>query len=214
MTDFYVNAADVPVSAARPLLIADIDEVVLLFADGFDKFLAARDLFLDFRSYYLLGNVRRQKDRSTLCDDETEALLEEFRSGFDSLRPVDGVVEAMRTLPALLDVVLLSNMASGHVPARNRNLARHGLTAPLMINSGLKGAAVKALAARAGGPIFFVDDIPRHLASVAKEAGDVFRIHLVGDRRYDNVRPVSHDAHLSVGDWTGVARFIRDRCNT
>ncbi len=213
MADFYVNTEDVPVSAARPLLIADIDEVVLLFADGFDKFLATRDLFLDFHSYHLLGNVRQMKDGRTLSDPQTEELLEEFRSGFNSLRPVEGAVEAMRTLPALLDVVLLSNMVPAHAPARKRNLEKLGLNVPLLINSGLKGAAVKALAARAGGPIFFIDDIPRHLASVAEEAGDVFRIHLVGDMRFNDVRPLSRDAHLSASDWDSVVRFIRDRCN-
>jgi hypothetical protein len=45
------------------------------------------------------------------------------------------------------------------------------------------------LPARAGRPVFFVDDVPNHHASVAELAPDVFRIHLVGDERLKPLLP-------------------------
>jgi len=211
MPAFHSEASSVPLSAARPLLIIDADEVLLRFVDGFDKFLASRDCFFDFVSYHLHGNVKRQNDRVVVPESEANAYLDAFRDGFDSLDAVEGAVEAIAELSALLDVVVLSNMTASQAPARLRNFEMLGLTTPLMINSGPKGPAVKALAARAGNPAFFVDDIPRHLASVGAEAPDVYRIHLIGDERLRPFVPVSPHAHLRAETWDDAVEFIRAR---
>ena len=212
MIDSYSDATEVPLLGDRPLLIVDADEVLLRFASGFNEFLATRGCFLDAGSYDLLGNVRQREDQGVLSDADTSQLLEEFRAGFDRLEPVTGALDAIAALSPLLEIVVLSNMTPTHVSPRLRNFERLGLRLPLVTNSGLKGPAVKALADRAGRPVFFVDDIPRHLASVAELARDVVRIHLVGDERYKDVRPFSPHAHLSANSWGAAVTFIRDRC--
>lgn len=212
MSRFFTDATTVPLHPARPLLIVDADEVLLLFANGFDLFLGERDLYLDFSgAYQLFGNVRRRDDNGALSDAEVSALLEEFRVRFDSLDPVEGALEAVAALSPLLDIVVLSNMTASHAPPRLKNFAAHGLALPLVINNGLKGPAVKALAERAGRPVFFVDDIPRHLASVAEAAPDVYRIHLIGDPRFKSSLPLSPHAHLRAEDWRHAVAFIREK---
>ena len=206
---FHQDAATVPLSPSRPLLIVDADEVLLLFAKGFDAFLATRDLYLDFSSYMLYGNVRRKSDDTPLPDDQVTALLEQFRTIFDSLDPVEGALDAIAELAPVLDIVVLSNMSEAQVPLRLKNFARHGLALPLVINSGLKGPAVQALAARAGKPVFFVDDITRHHASVAEAAPDVFRIHLIGDERFRPTLPLSPHAHIRADTWKDAQDYIR-----
>jgi hypothetical protein len=208
---FLSDAASVPLAANRPLLIVDADEVLLLFADGFDKFLAARDCSFEFASYQLFGNVRRRSDGAALPDEEVTQLLDAFREVFDSLAPVEGAREAIAELLPFLDVVVLSNMTASQVAPRLRNFDALGLALPLVINSGLKGASVKALAERAGRPVFYVDDIPRHLASVAAVAPDVFRIHLIGDERLRGFLPLSPHAHLRADRWSDAVAFIRAR---
>jgi hypothetical protein len=90
-----------------------------------------------------------------------------------------------------------------------RNFAKLNLPYPLMVNSGPKGPAVKALAVRAARPAFFIDDIPQHLASVAETAPDVFRLHLIGDERLKPLLPPSPHAHLRADNWREADAFIR-----
>jgi hypothetical protein len=209
MADFYTDAATVPLGCSRPLLIVDADEVLLRFADGFDRFLGDRGFYLDLVSYRLHGNVRRRDDNSALLDIEVSGLLDEFRDELDWLDPVEGARQAIAELTPLLDIVALSNVTPSQAPPRLRNFAAHGLALPLVVNGGPKGPAVKALARRSGRPVFFVDDIPQHLASVAEAAPDVIRIHLIGDDRLKPLLPLSPHAHLRADTWDQAVRFIR-----
>lgn len=211
MPAFHIDASSVPLAGTRPLLIVDADEVLLLFADGFAQFLAEKELYFDFASYELHGNVRRRSDNTALSETEVNQVLDEFRDAFDSLAPVPGAVEAMNALSLLLDIVVLSNMTPSQAPPRLRNFSAIGFNLPLMINTGLKGPAVKALAQRAGRPVFFVDDLPHHLASVTEEAPDVVRIHLIGDERLKPLRPPAPHADLIADSWDQAAAFIRTR---
>src|SRR5437868_3411370 len=163
MSRFYTDALAVPLSREMPLLILDADEVLLKFVDGFDRFLRARELFIDLTSYRLHGNVKRLDDRSAVLDVEVTALLDEFRSDLDSLVMVEGAQTTLASLAPLLQIVILSNVPPAQAEARLRNFASHGFDFPLVTNSGLKGEAVRSLVRMAGSPAFFVDDIPQHL---------------------------------------------------
>ena len=211
MSDFYTDAATVPVASGRPLLIVDADEVLLAFARGFDTFLARHDCYLDLVSYRLHGNVRRRDGAAPLIDIEVTGLLDEFRGDLDWLEPIDGACEAVAALRGHADVVVVSNVSPAQAPARLKNLQTLGLIAPLVANSGPKGPAVKALARRAGKPVFFVDDVPMHHASVAELAPDVFRIHFVGDDRLKPLMPPSAHAHLRADSWNEIDAFIREK---
>jgi hypothetical protein len=208
---FHESPATVPLAAARPLAIVDADEVLLRFVDGLDRFLRARGLYLDLASYRLHGNVKRIDDDSAAPDIEVTALLDEFRSDLDSLEPVEGARIALSAIAPPCDIVVLTNVTPAQASARLKNLAVNGFDYPLLVNSGLKGAAVKALALRAGAPVFFIDDIPHHHASVAEAAPDVFRIHLIGDDRLKPLLPISPHAHLRAETWEDARAFIESK---
>ena len=211
MSDYDIGAAVARLQGGRPLLIVDADEVLLRFVDGLDRFLRTQDLFLDLTTYRLHGNVKRIADREPVLDVEVTALLDDFRGDLDSLDLVGGAAEALRALRPRIDVVVLSNIAESQAPARRRNLAAHGLDVPLVTNSGPKGPAVRALAARAGRPAFFVDDIPQHLASSAEAAPEIWRIHLVGDDRLKPLLAAAAHAHLRAETWADAHRFIDEK---
>jgi len=211
MSRYYTDPLAVPLSAERPLLILDADEVLLKFVEGFDRFLRARDLFIDLTSYRLHGNVKRLDDHSPLIDVEVTALLDEFRADLDSLVMVEGARETLNALQPFVQIVVLSNVVPAQADARLRNFESHGFNFPLVTNSGSKGAAVKALACKAGSPAFFVDDIPQHLASAAKHAPEVFRIHMIGDERLKPLLPPAEDAHLRAETWADAEAFIRGK---
>ncbi len=208
---FDIAAAVARLTPGRPLLIVDADEVILRFVDGFDKFLRAEGLFLDLTSYRLHGNVKRSDDRTPILDVEVTALLDEFRRDLDSLEIVEGARESLAALGPRLEIVMLTNITPAQALPRARNLAALGLDLPLIANSGLKGPAIKALAARAGRPAFFVDDIPQNLASAAQEAPEIWRIHLIGDERLRPLLPPAAAAHLRAEHWRDAESFIADK---
>jgi len=206
---FHTHASTVPLEAARPLLIADADEVILRFADGFDRFLRRGGNYLDLAAYRLHGNVRRLDDQSALLDVEVTALLEAFRSELDWLDAVEGASEALRGFAPIMNIVVLSNIVEAQAPARKRNLLKLDLPFALAVNRGPKGPFVKALAERAGRPVFFIDDISMHHESVAESAPDVFRLHLIGDERLKPLVPPSPHVHIRAEDWRAADAFIR-----
>jgi len=208
---FHHDAASVALTRGRPLLIVDADEVLLRFVDGLDRFLQARGLYLDLSSYRLHGNVKRREDGVAVLDVEVTALLDEFRTALDSLDAVEGARETLSALAPRMQIVVLSNVSAAQAQPRVRNLKGQGFDYPLLINSGPKGVAVSRLAQSAGRPVFFVDDIPHHHASVAEAAPDVFRIHLIGDERLKPLLPVSPHAHLRAETWAAAHAFILDR---
>jgi hypothetical protein len=209
--DFYSDAATVPVSPARPLLIVDADEVLLCFADGFDRFLRARGLYLDFVSYRLHGNVKNAGTETPVLDVEVTALLEDFRLDLQTLAAAEDAVAVIQALEPLLQTVVLSNVTQAQGPARRRNLDALGFDFPLLLNAGPNGAAVKRLSQRAGQPVFFMDDIGQHHASVAELAPDVWRIHYVADTRLRPFMPTSAHAHVRAQTWREADAFIRER---
>jgi FMN phosphatase YigB (HAD superfamily) len=210
---FGLGAALARLRRGRPLVIVDADEVLLRFAEGFDRFLRERELFLDFASYRLHGNVKRLDDRSAILDIKVTALLEEFRRDLDWLEPVEGARESLAALGESAGVIVLSNVTPEQAVSRAHNLVRLGFDFPLVANSGLKGLAVKHLANHASAPTLFIDDIPRHLASAAEHAPDVTRIHLVGDARLKPLLPPSPHANLYAEDWAAAALYIHSQLN-
>jgi hypothetical protein len=203
-----VSSALSRLTAGRPLLIVDADEVLLRFVEGFDRFLDRQGLFLDLTAYRLHGNVKRRDDLKPILDVEVTALLDDFRRDLDWLEHVEGARDSLHALSRQLDIVVLTNISPAQADARRRNLEGFGLDLPVVANSGLKGESVKALAARSGRPSFFVDDIPHNLASAAQHAPDVTRIHLIGDDRLKPLLPAAETAHYRAEGWKDAQAFI------
>lgn len=209
--EFHTHPSTVPLRSNWPLLIVDADEVILRFADGFDRFLRSDGNYLDLVTYRLHGNVRRLDDKSALLDVEVTALLESFRTELDWLDAVEDAGEVLRELHREMDIVVLSNIVEAQAPARLRNLAKLDLPFALAVNTGPKGLFVQVLAKRAGKPVFFVDDISLHHTSVAENAPDVFRLHLIGDDRLKPLMPPAPHAHLRANNWREAEVFIRSK---
>jgi hypothetical protein len=208
---FSLGAALAQLRPGQPLVIVDADEVVLRFVDGFDRYLRRLGLFLDLGSYRLHGNVKRIDDHAVVLDVEVTALLEEFRSDLDWLEPVAGACEALAALGTRAQIVILTNITPAQARPRARNLSNLRIECPLVANSGPKGPAVRHLANHVSATVFFIDDIPGHLSSVAEVAPNVVRIHLVGDERLRPLLPPARDAHLHAADWSAARRFIEER---
>ena len=194
---------------ARPLLVVDVDEVVLRFVAHLEAFIGRQGYRLDARSFRLTGNVTRLGSCRAVPAPEVAALIAGFFAAHvGDQEPVDGAAAALSRLAARLDVILLTNVPAEHTARRAARLAALGMTYPLIANDGPKGPAVGRLARRLARPLFFVDDAPTNLASVRDHATDARLVHFVDDPRYFRLAPDVPGTWLKTRDWAEVVRRI------
>ena len=190
------------ISRDKPLIISDADEVLVVFMAQFELFLHAQDCFFDWSSFRLTGNIHRKSDNYTFSQEEVMSLLDRFFAEETlDLDAVPGAVEALQVLSSRAQIVILSNVPSNYHNERERCLIKHNMNYPLIVNDGLKGPAVKALAGMARAPVFFIDDSPNHIKSVATLATHVRRIHFVHDARLAELIGPVPDSHYRIDSW-------------
>ena len=193
----------------RPLIVTDADEVVAYFIAGLERFLHRKGHWLDLKSFAITGNIRKSGSGEASTQTEVKELLAEFFiADTELLDPVDGAAEALQTLSARAQIVVLSNVAPEILGARQRWLRRHGMDYPLIANSGSKGLPLRHLSNRINAPVFFLDDLPPHLDSVAEHASSVWRLHFIADRRLAALVGPARNAHMHTSHWPEARKFI------
>jgi hypothetical protein len=193
---------DVAIDPDRPLLIVDVDEVLALFMHGFGRFLETRgyefrvDRFALFQNIYAPG-------AETHLDVETGKILFDdfFRVAVEGLEPAPDAADSLARLARGANVIVLTNAPENAREARARWLAAHGMDYPMIINAGLKGEAVAALAARTRGPTAFIDDLIHNLNSVEQSAPAVHRFQMVADPRLRPFAPGAPERHRRFDEW-------------
>lgn len=200
---------DAQIDPCRPLLIVDVDEVLGLFMHGFGRFVAERGFELRLERFALFQNLYRPGSVECL-DMETGRVLfnDFFRDGSEAMEPAPDAVDSLKELNEQASIVILTNAPDHAREPRARWLARHGMAYPLLINSGPKGGAVAALAARTQGPAAFVDDLIPNLDSAAQAAPCVHRFQLVADPRLAALAPSAPDRHRRIDDWPTLKSAI------
>lgn len=191
--------------SGRPLVICDVDEVVVHFTRDFESYLEQRGLWLDTSSFSLNGNIRGRADGLQLAVADVGVLIETFFAERTlHLEPIEGAIEALLHLANSADIVMLTNLPHAAAEDRRKNLASHGLLFPVVTNSGPKGPAVKALAGLADGPAIFIDDSPGFIASAREHAPDVHLIHFLHDARFArHIAPLDY-VSLRAERWSDV----------
>ena len=195
--------------SARPLVICDVDEVVVHFLKGLETFLAERDLWLDPASFALNGNIRRLSDDAPVPTDELGGLLTDFfavRTRF--LEAISGASEALAALAPSADIVMLTNLPDEFRADRIANLAGHGIPYPVVTNSGPKGPAIRTLAAGRQAPVVFIDDNHGYLLSAHEHSPRTHLVHFLQDQRF--ARHVGHFDCMSLrtDNWTDAGAHL------
>ncbi len=194
---------------ARPLILCDADEVLLAFMAAFERFLHGSGLYYAWRSYALDGNVLERKSNTALAMPEVRSLIEKFYADHaGTLAPVAGASQALNSLSARADIVILTNLWQEHRQARRLQLASYGLDYPVISNDGSKGPPVAWFAARTDAPLYFIDDSPRHHTSVARDAARAVRIHFIAERRLAGLLGPAEDSHYRVDTWPSARLVI------
>jgi FMN phosphatase YigB (HAD superfamily) len=139
--DFTLDQLDrLSLAGGRPLVICDVDEVIVHFTSAFESYLEERGLYLDASSFALSGNVRHAGTAVPVALEQLIRLIDDFFSACtEDLDAIDGAVDGLNLLSAGAEIVLLTNLPHHARDKRIANLRKHGLDFPCITNSGPKG---------------------------------------------------------------------------
>jgi hypothetical protein len=193
----------------RPLLVLDVDDVVLEFIRPFPRFLRSRGFGLTLASFRLTGNIAETASGRLVEQAEVTALLDEFfHAQADWQSITNGAAEALATLGDRAEIVMLTAMPHKHRAIRRAHLDALGLNYPLLTTEMAKGPAVAKLRGDKGRPVAFVDDQPQNLASVRNSVADAHVFHLMADNSLRAFLPLGPDDTVVVDDWREAAPKI------
>ncbi len=199
------------ISHHRPLLICDVDEVVLYLVDPFKKVLAEQGFVLKSNSFKLTGNIyERETGREATQEEIWQGLNQLFSEQAERQGLVDGAVEGLNALGEDLDIVFLTNLPHQFGAIRRDYLAQNGLRFPLITNSGSKVPAMEAIFAKSTDPVGFIDDTPRNLEQVRDGLPDIHLFHFVANEDFRKLAGDVDGVRFAAGCWHETAPKIRD----
>jgi len=195
-------------SAARPLVLVDVDEVLGLFMQGFGDFLVGHGLEMRIERFALFQNIYRPGATEHLDIAEGRKLYDAFFRGHcHEIEPAPGAVTALHKLARAADILILSNAPPEAERLRTEWLRMHGMPHPLILNSGPKGPIASALVSQTAQPSAFVDDLLPNLDSVAEHSPATATFQHVADLRLRPFAPRS-ERHPRIDDWAELGQAI------
>ena len=135
-----------------------------------------------------------------------------FREQMHRQTLVPGALEALGRIGEVADIVILTNLGDEARPWRVDQLAGHGIRHQVICNQGAKGPPVAELVRQRAAPsAVFVDDLPQHHESVAEQAPDVWRLHMIAEPKIARTVPPASHAHARIDDWQSACDWVLER---
>ena len=187
----------------RPLLVLDVDDVVLDFIKILPRYLEANGFELRLNSFRLHGNIYEVATGTAAERERVSELIDRFFGDQADWQTItDGAAEAVAEIAASAEIVLLTAMPHRHRSARRRLLDSLGLPYPLLTTEMAKGPAIRRLRGNTGRPVAFVDDLPNNLASAQDAVPDANLFHMVSDERLRALLPPLPAGVIAVESWS------------
>lgn len=198
---------------SRPLLISDCDEVLLHMVGHFAEWLdEAHDLHfaLDAPGFQ---NALKDRDGAAVPPERVWPLLDGFfATEMRRQNIVPGAAEALAEIADHADIVILTNIGDEYQANRVAQLEAFDIRHRVLCNRGGKGGPVKELVEELNpSATVFVDDLSVHHASVATEAPDVWRLHMIAEPRLAAHTPPAEHAHARIDAWDEALPWILER---
>ncbi|SNZ08235.1 hypothetical protein [Cohaesibacter gelatinilyticus] len=195
----------------RPLIICDVDEVILHFIRHFEVFLARHDYALKASSYSLNGNIYHRKTGSNLSNNSIKNMINNLFIELSHYQEaVENSISILSSLQKKCNLLLLTNFPEHLADQRRERLAQLGLVAPLLTNQGSKGPKIAQLMEHQKAPAFFLDDSASHISSALDLSLAPICLHFIADARFASIAsrsPVTGTA-LLCRDWLLVQHYI------
>lgn len=193
----------------RPLLVLDVDDVVLHFVRPFPRFLEAAGFELKLGSFRLNGNVIELASGRVAEREEVAALIDDFFNAQAQWQTVtDGAAEALEGFSDAAEIVMLTAMPHRYRDIRRAHLDTLGLHHPLLTTEMAKGPAIARLRGDTPRPVAFVDDQPLNLASAREFVPDIHLFHLMAENSLRDLLPPPPEGVTVVEDWVEARPLI------
>jgi hypothetical protein len=197
------------VTPETPLLICDVDEVVVHFVSDFEDYLRAQKLRFNLSGFHLDGNSVSTVDGTGVGLAAIHQLLADFFAHRTlHMQPIAGAIDAIKKISLQAEVVFLTNLPFEAGDARRQNMQALGLPFPVITNTGPKGPAIRALASQTTGPVAFVDDSPGFIRSSYEYAPHVQIVHFLQDERFLPHVPDFDFIGLRSNNWAETQSFL------
>jgi len=198
----------------RPLIVCDIDEVVLEFVSPFMAFLDRHGHEWRTTSFRMTGNIYFKETGQAADATIVSDFLERFFGEHDAWQnPVEGALETLAEIEAshAADILFLTAMPPRHHDRRRALLDRHGFAHPMIATENGKGETLAALMRHhPQKPVVFIDDLAPNHVSVLEAVPDALGLHLMAYRAFAPHLPPMPKGVTSVADWPAAAAAIAD----
>jgi hypothetical protein len=187
----------------RPLVICDVDEVIVHFTREFEEFIDARGMELDFSSPSQVFAISRYKHNlQPVGPTEIGRAVDQFFAERTlDMQTIEGAADSLLNIARFADVVMLTNLPHEAGNDRRKNLEKHGLNFPVITNSGPKGPAIARIASQVSAPVVFIDDSPGFITSAFEHAPEVHLIHFIHDERFARMISPLEFVSLRTDNW-------------
>ncbi len=193
----------------RPLLVLDVDDVLLDFIRPFPRYLEGRGYRLNLDNFRLNGNIVELASGVAADTAQVAELIDAFfvaQSDWQTL--TEGAAEALEFIGDRAEIILLTAMPHRHRASRIAHLDALGFSYPLLTTEMAKGPAIERLRGPSMRPVAFVDDQPRNLASAMERVPDAHLFHLMADNSLRALIPPPPAGVHIVDDWREAAPKI------
>jgi hypothetical protein len=190
-------------------VVVDVDEVLAMFVRGFERFLGGHGLEMRIDRFALFQNIFRPGESEHLDLAAGRRLFDRFfEADVEHIDPAPGAAEALKALAGDASIVILTNAPGHSREPRARWLIKHGFDYPLVVNSGLKGPPMAAIAAMTTGKAAFIDDLLPNLDSVAADVPGAATFQMVADERLRPLAFAAPERHPRIDDWDELGKAI------
>ena len=193
----------------RPLVVLDVDDVVLQFLVPFEAFLTSLGHRLVPRSFRLHGNILSSATEEALPDETVSQLILDFFDAQERWQtPFAEAVDVLQALSGQADIIFLTAMPPVYALQRRRLLDRLNLCFPLIATESPKGPVVASLHGGRPLPVAFVDDMVHNLSSVSTHVPVCLLLHMKPDSPMHVHAPDTPGPALRARDWQEANRIL------
>lgn len=194
---------------SRPLLVLDVDDVVLDFVKPFPTYLGRSGYELNLSTFRLHGNIRHRDTGRVAEREEVAALIDDFfRVQAEWQTVTRGAGEAIAWFAGKAEIVMLTAMPHKWRAIRRAHLDSLGLGHPLLTTEMAKGPALARLRGNLGRPVAFVDDQPANHVSAREWVPDAHLFHLMAETALRAMLPPPPPGVAVVDDWDEATPLI------
>jgi len=200
---------NIKINPNLPLLICDADEVIFEFMNTFENFLNSNNLYFSYDSFKLNGNIKEIKNNKALESKKISLLIDNFfKKHTYTQKLIKDSKITLEELSKKISIVILTNMPNEYVSNRVKALENNGMFYDVIVNNGGKGKVCAELENKTDNSVFFIDDSPNQIASVAYKTKNIYKIHFLQNAKLLKILPHVNESDFNTNDWKQIKDII------